>query len=83
MKNIQFLFDLCLTLNDVIDELFKLTTLDYISGPENDNDGTDGQIWKFRHALNNKTVYVKLKLFCEDKQDWVKIISFHEEEDRK
>ena len=50
-KNTQLLFDFNMTVTDVIRELYKLTPSDYVSGSENDDDGTDGQIWKFLHPL--------------------------------
>jgi hypothetical protein len=79
-KNLQTLFDLNLTVNDVIGSLLNLSVSDYVSGPEKDRDGTPGQIWKFRHPISNYMIYVKLKFFELQTKDRLKIISFHTEE---
>jgi hypothetical protein len=76
-KNMQTLSDLGLTENDAIQALMRLKMSDYISGPEADYDGTDGQIWKFSHPISGETVYIKLKFFQHKGMDRLKIISFH------
>jgi len=76
-KNTQALFDLGLTLDSLFDVLLRLTPADYAGGPEADDNDTEGQIWKFTHPVEGQTVYIKLKFFSIQDQDWMKILSFH------
>ena len=79
-KNLQTLFDLELSINDVISAVLKLRIEDYIGGPECDYDGSDGQIWKFRHPVAGYSIYIKIKFWNQDGEDRLKILSFHPEE---
>lgn len=73
----QTLFDLGLQLGDIIRVIQGLTVADYVSGPEDDLDGTDGQIWKFIHPISGCNVYIKLKFQEYNGMDSLTIISFH------
>lgn len=59
---------------DVIDEIKKLTYIDYSGGPRNDeNDKYPGKIWEFGKIIQCKEIYIKLKL----KNDKPLCMSFH------
>ena len=79
-KNMQALFDLGLNIPDVINAILHLRVEDYIGGPEDDFDGTDGQVWMFRHPLSGKSIYIKVKFWDYKGEDRLKILSFHPEE---
>lgn len=76
----QTLFDLGLRLEDIVKIIQGLTVADYISGPEEDHDGTTGQIWKFIHPVSGCEVYIKLKFQDTNEEDHLTIISFHKRE---
>ena len=75
----QTLFDLELSINDVNDALLKLRLEDYIGGPEDDYDGSTGQVWVFRHPVSGRSIYIKLKFREFKGQDKLIILSFHPE----
>jgi len=79
-KNMQALFDLGLRVEDIISILQGVSVADYISGPEDDYDGTKGQIWKFRHPVSDNIIYIKLKFQQREDKEILKILSFHPEE---
>lgn len=47
---------------------------DYIKGPESDHNGEAGEIWVFGKSIENKEVYIKIKIISDD----CKCLSFHE-----
>ena len=51
----------------------KLDENDYVSGPEDDRDGTSGDVWVFKTKVKGTETYIKLKL--TDKA--AKCLSFH------
>jgi len=79
-KNLQTMFQLGLSLKNVYEQLLKLRPVAYHSGPLADKDASEGQIWVFFHPVKNTTIYIKLKFFESHGSDWLKIISFHEQE---
>jgi hypothetical protein len=51
-KNMQTLFNLGLTEANVFDKLLKLRPENCYSGPEKDENTSEGQIWVFLHPLD-------------------------------
>ena len=61
-KNRATLLRLGLLVDDLKDIIRSLTSIDYVSGPEDDYDGSDGKIWKFKKRAFGETFYIKLKI---------------------
>ena len=76
-ENQETLARLGLSQADVISKLLDLKVSDHSRGPENDHDGTEGEVWMFLYDLEGNRIYVKLKLFQVSGQDYLKILSFH------
>jgi len=76
-ENLETLSKLGLTLKNAIEEINTLNVTDYESGPEPDDRGRSGDIWKFVKKLGTESIYIK---FCDIKDKLGKIIciSFHE-----
>jgi hypothetical protein len=67
-----------LTVPMVYQELLKLTPSNYYMGPEEDRDGSEGEVWVFRHPVSGVELYIKMKLFQVQGEDYLKILSFHQ-----
>lgn len=76
-ENKNTLLSLAMNIQDVKNCIAGLSLNDYVKGPEDDHDGTLGQIWVFRYPLSGCLIYIKLKLFKIDEKDYVKVLSFH------
>jgi hypothetical protein len=76
-ENLETLSKLGLTLKNALDIIYTLTITDYESGPDRDDKGRPGDIWKFTKRLGAKNIYIKLR---DLKDNFGKIIciSFHE-----
>jgi len=62
-KNKETITKLGFTRLDVIDEILKLTHIDYIDGPKTDIDNNfPGKIWEFGKIINCEEIYIKLKI---------------------
>ena len=73
-KNIRTLTELGLLPEDVFQILLELTPQNYYRGASNDYDtGEIDCIWEFGTLIEDKEIYIKLKLT----EDYVKDISFH------
>ena len=74
-KNMESLYQLGVTIDDVKNEIFKLTLRNYISGPSKDKDRAIGNMWIFGTAINDFEIYIKLS----DNFNYsiAKCISFH------
>lgn len=73
-KNIKTLAALGLLPEDVFQILLELTPENYYRGPSQDYDtGESDCIWKFGMTIEQRAIYIKLKLTDE----FVKDISFH------
>ena len=73
-KNIRTLAELGLLPEDVFQILLELTPQNYYRGASKDYDtGEVDCIWEFGTFIENKEIYIKLKLT----NDYVKDISFH------
>jgi hypothetical protein len=67
-----------LTVAGVCARVAKLTPEQYVKGPDDDDDGSDGSIWFFYHDEFGMRFYVKLKLYAVEGEDRLKILSFHD-----
>ena len=76
VKNRDALLKLGLTKKNAKQEILSLSVADYCSGPEPDKDRA-GEIWEFGKLLNEKEVYIKLKIAQVEKEQIAKCISFH------
>jgi hypothetical protein len=77
-ENQDTLQQLDITTYDVGNAIFKLTVSDYQKGPEEDLDGSDGNIWAFIHPVLGCKVYIKVKVYKVNEEEYLKVISFHE-----
>ena len=76
-KNVKFLRDNGLTIDDILLVLFDLSPDDYVSGPENDRDTGEGAIWIFKYTLDGIVIYIKINY---NPPNDMNIISFHKDE---
>ena len=72
-RNLDGIAWLGLTIEEVERIILRLTDADYSGGPEEDLDGSPGEIWFFSVLDDGKGIYVKLKLDDE----FAKCLSFH------
>lgn len=77
-KNEESLLRLNLTVPMVYQELIELTPSNYYVGPKEDRDGSVGEVWVFRHPVSGVEIYIKMKLFQVQGEDYLKILSFHQ-----
>jgi hypothetical protein len=75
-ENIDNLAELCLTRKNRNDEIMTLSVADYCKGPEPDKD-KPGEIWVFGKQIDNKEVYIKLKIAQVREEKVAKCLSFH------
>ena len=78
-KTMQFMLDEDLDTNDVFAVVRELKAEELVSGPESDHDGTPGSVMVFHHPWGGKLLYVKLKLWSDQRGDCGLVMSFHEE----
>ena len=78
-KTMQFLFDEGLSVQDVLDFVKNLTPEDYYSGPSADDNGSVGDIMVFFKKYKDTTLYIKLKIWHDEKGDAGVVMSFHKE----
>jgi hypothetical protein len=58
------------------DEILGLSVDDYCQGPDDDRD-RPGKVWVFGRCIENREVYIKLKLATVGKETIAKCLSFH------
>ncbi len=75
-KNLDALIDLRLTQRNRLDEVMSLTPDNYQSGPEPDRD-MPGDVWIFHKTINEREVYIKLKIADTHPIRIARCISFH------
>ena len=75
-ENMECISQLGFKSQDVKEVLLSLSVEDYCEGPCQDRD-QKGEVWIFGKEIENKSVYIKLKLASFDKLKIVRIISFH------
>jgi hypothetical protein len=78
-KTEQFLLDEDLGTKDVFAVIRELIAEECVSGPEGDYDGTPGSVMVFHHPWGDKVLYIKLKLWSDQRGDCGLVMSFHEE----
>ena len=80
-KNKLTLIELGYNLDDVEDVITSLSKADYTKGPLHDLDGYKGDFWLFGRTIQNREIYIKLKIkdfnTTGDKKLSVYCISFH------
>ena len=76
IKNMEALAELDIRVSDVEGVLMSLVPSDYCEGPLADSK-IFGDLWVFGKMVNNKEVYIKLKLSGDAKRYLVRVISFH------
>lgn len=75
-KNLDASIELGLTQKNRLDEVISLTPDNYHSGPEPDRD-KPGDLWVFHKTINQREVYIKLKIADAKSIRIAKCISFH------
>ena len=77
-KNVNFMRENGLDMNDLVDVILALTPNDCISDCESDRDGYPGMVYKFKSEyIEELTIYIKTRY---NPPDEVVLISFHESE---
>ena len=80
-KNMQALAKHGLTILDAKSEILGLVVGDYYKGPKQDLDpNKPGDIWEFKKNIDDEQFYVKLKIQRRNGEDFLKCLSFHEDE---
>ena len=80
-KNLACLTELGLTIKDCEEIVLGLSVEDYCSGPKVDRD-MPGEVWEFGKETGKCKLYIKLKIFKVDTEEFAKCISFHNAEFR-
>lgn len=75
--HINALSELGLTKLEREEILLSLSVSDYCDGPKPDRD-LPGDLWEFGKVVDEKMVYIKLKVAVDGRQILAKCISFHE-----
>jgi hypothetical protein len=78
-KNMQALARLGLTKGNCREEILGLSVEDYCDGPKPDKD-RPGEVWEFGKLIEDREVYIKLKIARVKGVKLAKCISFHEAE---
>ena len=77
-KNIHTLTELGITFVQRADEIRGLSLEHYVSGPEDDHDGSGAKVWIFRKEVCKKMIYIKLRVINLNKgKKYWKCMSFH------
>jgi hypothetical protein len=76
LENKQALIELGLTAKNRYDEILSLAVSNYCEGPLEDRD-RPGYVWCFGKQLNEKEVYIKLKIAIVEGIKVAKCLSFH------
>ena len=75
-ENVECMTELGFTYNDVRDAILGLSVVDYCEGPLQDRD-MPGDLWVFGKVMEDREVYIKLKLARFGPLKIVRIVSFH------
>ena len=75
-ENKECLLQLGFKYPDIKETLLGLSVEDYCEGPCDDRD-QPGELWVFGKAIDNKVVYIKLKLASFGPLRIVRVVSFH------
>ena len=75
-ENMECLTQLEFKYTDIKETLLGLSVEDYCEGPCQDRD-QPGELWVFGETIENKVVYIKLKLASLGQLRFVRVVSFH------
>jgi len=75
-KNLQTLAKLEMTIDDVKKEILSLSVMDYCAGPLKDPK-IRGDVWIFKRIVQGEDIYIKLKLWGDERNVEVRVLSFH------
>lgn len=76
-KNLDTLAQLGITWSDALNEIYSLSRIDYVSGPDIDRAMPSSDLlWIFKKTVDGNLIYIKFKMMYQENGD-VKIISFH------
>lgn len=78
-KTQDFLLREDMTVDDVFEYLKRLEPSHYYDGPNNDRNGSPGDVMMFLYPYNKTRIYIKLKIWTDENGDSGVVISFHEE----
>ena len=80
-KNMKTIARLELTVSDIKEEIMSLSLLDYCDGPCQDPT-IKGDVWIFGKEVREEELYIKLKLSGDSKLRQLRVLSFHEPEQK-
>lgn len=69
-----------LTKTIVEQELLNLSVVNFSSGPREDRNMPGENFWIFGKEINGCEVYIKLKIYTVNGNEYAKCVSFHESE---
>lgn len=76
-KNIDFMYEYGLSIEDVKNIILNLSTEDCFSGPENDRDlSYEGWIFKFSPMFENVKLYIKIRVESSEKSVCLSVHEF-------
>lgn len=76
-KNIDFMYEYGLSIEDVKNIILNLSTEDCFSGPENDRDlKYEGWIFKFSPMFENVKLYIKIRVESSEKSVCLSVHEF-------
>lgn len=78
-KTMASLAHLGFTIEAALDDIKKLRPEDYCAGPEPDDKGRPGAIWKFGSSVNKMEIYIKFADYRPESPRIV-VISYHKAE---
>ena len=78
LENKKTLLKLGLTKRDIGSCILNLTAKDYYKGPEEDRNKSEGRVWIFLHPYSGCKIYIKVKLFKKQGNDYLNVLSFHD-----
>ena len=78
-KTQMFLLQEDMNEDDVFEYLKELEPSNYFDGPKDDRNGKPGDVMMFLYPYKKTSIYIKLKIWTDEKGDSGVIMSFHEE----
>jgi hypothetical protein len=75
-KNLKTLAKLEMTIEGVKREILSLSVMDYYAGPLKDPK-IKGDVWIFKRVIQGEEIYIKLKLWGDNRDLEVRVLSFH------
>lgn len=83
-KNIDFMYEYGLSIEDVKNIILNLSTEDCFSGPENDRDlSYEGWIFKFSPMFENVKLYIKIRVESSEKSVCLSVHEFRKYDEVK